>query len=164
MMICAEFHSHDSLVPRQTHILPFFNTGQASKKCTDFNTKFLFSDIFPVVTVLVIFLNSNNLSVLSSFSMYRVQTHFSSGREYLDLVSWRSIPRKATKTETWLTRQICRRPSWARSSSSSCSPPPGRPCGPGSCCAAGWGGDCWGGCSPWTGPEPSAASGRAART
>ena len=81
-MICAEFHSHDSLVPRQTHILPFFNTGQASKKCTDFNTKFLFSDIFPVVTVLVIFLNSNNLSVLSSFSMYR---HILvAGGEYLD--------------------------------------------------------------------------------
>ena len=63
-----------------TNILPFFNTGQASKKCTDFNTKFLFSDIFPVVTVLVIFLNSNNLSVLSSVSMYRHILHSSRRR------------------------------------------------------------------------------------
>ena len=93
MMICAEFHSHVSLEPKPPTSYLSFTQAKHLKKCTDFNTKFLFSDIFPGVTILVIFLNSNNLSVLSSFSTY-VQTHFSSRREYLDLVSWRSIPWK----------------------------------------------------------------------
>ena len=63
--------SFSCLVAKTTNILPFFNTGQASKKCTEFNANFLFGDIFPDVRVLVIFLNSNNLPVLSLFSMYR---------------------------------------------------------------------------------------------
>ena len=80
MMICAEFHSHDSLVPRPPTSYLSLTQAKHLKKCTDFNTKFLFSDIFPVVTVLVIFLNSNNLSVLSSVSMYRHILHSSRRR------------------------------------------------------------------------------------
>ena len=71
MMIGAEFHSHVSLVPKPPTSYLSFTQAKHLKKCTDFNTKFLFSDICPVVTLLVIFLNSNNLSVSSSFSMYR---------------------------------------------------------------------------------------------
>ena len=51
MMIGAEFHSHVSLVPKPPTSYLSFTQAKHLKKCTDFNTKFLFSDIFPGVAI-----------------------------------------------------------------------------------------------------------------
>ena len=65
MMIGAEFHSHVSLVPRPPTSYLSFTQAKHLK-----NVQIL--TLFPLgVAILVIFLNSNNSSVLSSFSLYR---------------------------------------------------------------------------------------------